>query len=238
MIDVVLAIDDPLVSLGLEAGLTEIGIARSVTSAPEPAELDAILGPLAAPVLILDAVHRRADPELVGRLTGSHPDCLVLIYVRHPSDECVLRALLREGGRARLSPQAIRLLDECCLTALQGDARGCIPCDADADSVARAIEAVVAGEVAAAPWITAAARHQHGIGTDRPAITPRELEVMALVARGCSNKEIARRLSIKEQTVKNHLQSVMPKMGVGSRLELGLETARLNLRLGDGEDGS
>jgi LuxR family maltose regulon positive regulatory protein len=63
------------------------------------------------------------------------------------------------------------------------------------------------------------------------AISPRELEVMVHLAEGLSNKEIARRLDIREQTVKNHVSRTMAKLGVDSRLAVGLLAAKHNLRL-------
>jgi two-component system, NarL family, nitrate/nitrite response regulator NarL len=61
-------------------------------------------------------------------------------------------------------------------------------------------------------------------GSDlRPApfrLTRRELEIVAEVAEGCTNKNIADKLSIAEQTVKHHLTSIFQKVGVSNRLEL------------------
>jgi DNA-binding CsgD family transcriptional regulator len=56
----------------------------------------------------------------------------------------------------------------------------------------------------------------------RSRLTPRELEIIAAVAAGCGNREIARQFSISEHTVKHHLTSVFDKLGVSTRLELAL----------------
>ena len=65
---------------------------------------------------------------------------------------------------------------------------------------------------------------------DAPApISARELEVIGLVADGKGNKEIGKLLGIREQTVKNHLASIMQKLGVRSRLEVGIQAVRQNL---------
>jgi len=53
-------------------------------------------------------------------------------------------------------------------------------------------------------------------------LTPRELEIIAVIVAGYSNKEIAREFSISEQTVKHHLTNIFDKLGVSSRLELAL----------------
>ena len=53
-------------------------------------------------------------------------------------------------------------------------------------------------------------------------LTPKELQIVALIVQGCKNKEIALRLATKEQVVKNYLRSIYDKSGVGDRLELAL----------------
>jgi DNA-binding NarL/FixJ family response regulator len=53
-----------------------------------------------------------------------------------------------------------------------------------------------------------------------PALTPREQELAALVAAGCSNREIAERLVISENTVKNHMKNILDKLGLNNRVQL------------------
>lgn len=81
-----------------------------------------------------------------------------------------------------------------------------------------------------------AARGQRGVHLVAPAaaaqdtvgarvlarLTPKELQIVALIVQGCKNKEIALRLGTKEQVVKNYLRSIYDKSGVGDRLELAL----------------
>jgi two-component system, NarL family, nitrate/nitrite response regulator NarL len=75
---------------------------------------------------------------------------------------------------------------------------------------------------------------RHGGARDRPYnLTPRELEIIAAIAAGATNKQIAQRLAISVQTVKHHLTSIFDKTGVSTRLELGL--LAVNRRLADGE---
>ena len=57
-------------------------------------------------------------------------------------------------------------------------------------------------------------------------LTPRERELVSLVAAGASNKEIARRLAISVKTVKTHLTSVFKKLGLSTRLELAVAVGR------------
>ena len=65
---------------------------------------------------------------------------------------------------------------------------------------------------------------------DRPRLSNREREIVALVAQGFKNKEIAERMFISEQTVKNHLHNIFDKLGVSDRLELALYAIHRNIR--------
>lgn len=57
-------------------------------------------------------------------------------------------------------------------------------------------------------------------------LTPKELQIVALISEGCRNKEVANKLGTKEQVIKNYLRSIYGKVGVSDRLELALFTAR------------
>jgi DNA-binding NarL/FixJ family response regulator len=231
MLDVVIAVEEPLVRLGLQASLDRADGLQVVEVMADVEGLEDTLRSFPNAVLVLDVRHRRADPRLIPRITQEHPGVRVLVYVAHTAEECVIRHLLTAGGRAQLSPEAVCLVDECCLTSLREQAHGCLPAEAGADEVVRAVRAVAAGDVVAAPWLAAA----HGLGadtdTENKPITPRELEVMALVAEGLGNKAIARQLGIKEQTVKNHLARLMEKMGLSNRVQVGLIASRYDLKL-------
>lgn len=188
-------------------------------------------------VLVLDVAFRWADPELISRLVREHPSCAIMVYVHHSVEECALRQCLLEGGRSYLSREAIEHLDECCLTSLREQARGCLTAESDPDTILRSICSVASGEVAAAPWLTAVGRAGGSVLGGRGnggGITARELDVVALLAEGLSNKQIAKRLGIREQTVKNHVHSLMEKLDTGSRLETGLMAQRLHLRADEG----
>ncbi len=65
---------------------------------------------------------------------------------------------------------------------------------------------------------------------DKPRLSDREREVVALVAQGFKNKEIAERIFLSEQTVKNHMHNIFNKLGVSDRLELALYAIHGNIR--------
>lgn len=97
--------------------------------------------------------------------------------------------------------------------------RGALPRDADARQIDAAIRAVAAGLVVRAP-----PSRDNGFGAMReadghPLLTPRELEVLATLAEGMTNKAIARRLDISLHTVKFHVESLFRKLGARTRTE-------------------
>ena len=97
--------------------------------------------------------------------------------------------------------------------------RGALPRDADARQIDAAIRAVAAGLVVRAP-----PTRDNGFGAMREAdghalLTPRELEVLAALAEGMTNKAIARRLDISLHTVKFHVESLFRKLGARTRTE-------------------
>ena len=119
-------------------------------------------------------------------------------------------------------------LDEYVFGALQAGASGFLLKDAPAEELAAAIRIGASGGSLLAPGVTrrvidAFVRHPPPA---RPApdarlalLTPRELEVLDLVARGLSNLEIARRLYVSEGTTKTHVSNVLAKLGVRDRVQ-------------------
>ena len=240
-IRVLIAVKDTVAATGL----------HTLLSAPDdlecldlPPDVDDVRGLVAADppdVLLLDVDLRRKDALLLPDLLREHPDLRVLVYLDHSPEDCALRHMLEMGGRARLSPEALSRLDDCCLTSLRQRAHGCLGTGVDASAVVRSVRSVNAGELVAAPWITALANMVQASGGKTPGpspITVRELEVMTLLSEGLSNKQIAERLDLREQTVKNHVTRTMEKLGVNNRLEVGLLAARHNLRLNQDESAA
>lgn len=88
--------------------------------------------------------------------------------------------------------------------------------------------AAVMRQFAAAPDAPPAPLQQR----ERPPLSQREREIVALVAQGFKNKEMAEKMFISEQTVKNHLHNIFDKLGVSDRLELALYAIHHNLHVG------
>lgn len=114
--------------------------------------------------------------------------------------------------------------------AVRAGARGALPRIASGDQIAAAIAAAAAGLVVVpAERAAARARPVLEVATPVQPLTPREIEVLALLAEGLGNKEIAARLGITDHTVKTHVAAVFTKLGVSSRAEAVAGAARLGL---------
>jgi len=118
------------------------------------------------------------------------------------------------------------------LRAVEAGATGYLLKEAPSEELFRAIRATARGESALSPSV-ASRLVGRARRTNDQALSPRELEVLALVARGTSNKLIARDLRISETTVKTHLLHIFTKLGVDDRTAaVTLAMRRGMLRLG------
>jgi two-component system nitrate/nitrite response regulator NarL len=116
---------------------------------------------------------------------------------------------------------------------IQAGASGFVPPEGSLEDVIVALERVADDELAAPPQVAAdlAARFRR-LAAESPdsvpevRLTPRQTEVLDLLAEGLSNKEIARRLSIQLPTVKNHVHELLVKLGVSGRGEAAARTRR------------
>jgi DNA-binding NarL/FixJ family response regulator len=113
--------------------------------------------------------------------------------------------------------------------ALQAGAAGYLLKDAEADEVAAAIRAAHRGEVHLDPAV--AKRLMQSLRTPKTQemvepLTDREREVLVLVARGETNKEIGRHLGISERTARTHVSNILGKLGLASRTQAALYAVR------------
>jgi DNA-binding NarL/FixJ family response regulator len=121
---------------------------------------------------------------------------------------------------ARPRPPAVLILttystDADILAAVEAGATGYLLKDAPPEEVAAAVHAAARGETVLAPPV--AARLLGRVRAGRPALSPRESEILGLLAEGLANRQISKRLFISEATVKTHLVHVYDKLGVDSR---------------------
>lgn len=162
--------------------------------------------------------------ELVGRLS---PD-IVLMDLRMPRcDGVEATRRIREGyPQTEVVVLTTYTDDRSVIDALRAGARGFLTKDASAEEIRRAIDAVVQGEAAIDPAVqhhvvnAVATTTSSPKGTALPdGLTRREVEVLALIAEGLANAEIAERLFIGEATVKSHINHIFNKTGVRDRAQ-------------------
>jgi DNA-binding NarL/FixJ family response regulator len=119
--------------------------------------------------------------------------------------------------------------------ALEAGAAGYLLKDADADEVARAIRAATAGQMhlnpAVARLLADSVRRPRQIENT---LTPREREVLTLVAEGASNRQIAATLVVSERTARTHVSAILAKLGLVSRTQAALWAVREGFVKGDG----
>jgi DNA-binding NarL/FixJ family response regulator len=110
-------------------------------------------------------------------------------------------------------------------SALEAGASGYLLKDAGAEEVAHAIRAARAGEVHLDPQVARVLAQRLRARKEEPyaePLTPREIEVLQLVASGAANKEIAAQLSITERTARTHVSNILGKLGLASRTQAAL----------------
>lgn len=123
------------------------------------------------------------------------------------------------------------------LDAVQAGAIGYLLKDTSSAELCRAIHAAAAGQVQLAPQVALLLVQQLQLPPQPEPLTARETEVLRLIARGLTNKEIAGALSIGEKTAKTHVSNLLSKLGLQSRTQAALYAARVGLVAGDGGRG-
>jgi DNA-binding NarL/FixJ family response regulator len=180
----------------------------------------------AARVLALDAdIQIIAQVGDAGRLLGSirsYRASTVLFSSGLKVDTPVVLAALKEhASRGILIVEEDELVPEAALHELSGVVARNIPAAELTDTVKR----VARGQRCVTISQPNALQAQDAVGARvRDRLTPKELQIVALIVQGCKNKDIASQLGTKEQVIKNYLRSIYDKTGVSDRLELALFT--------------
>jgi DNA-binding CsgD family transcriptional regulator len=176
--------------------------------------------PLAA-LRVPEELRRRALERALATAPESEADVLVISL--RPGEAVPPDASLFDGVLLVLSDDPGIAAD----TAIAG----VLPAGATDRQVAAAVAALAEGLVVRTPALRDAPGFAPRDPAARPLLTPREVEVLAQVGQGMSNKAIARRLNISAHTVKYHLEAIFAKLGVRSRAEAVTRGLRLGVHV-------
>ena len=182
----------------------------------------------------LAVVGEAADGEEAVRVAEQlRPDVVLMDLVMPRVDGVgAMRELRRRLPEARVIVLTSFLEDERLLPAIQAGAAGYLLKNAQPQEIARAVRAAHDGQALLDPAVAARlvdAIAQPAGEPPREPLTTREREVLALIARGMSNKRIARELGVAEKTVKTHVGHVLAKLGVADRTEAAVHAVRTGL---------
>ena len=179
----------------------------------------------------IEVVGECADgTQAVDSVRRLKPD-VVLMDIRMPEMDGIEATRLIADGGGEGAPRVLMLttfdLDEYVYDALRAGASGFLLKDVPAEQLVAGIHLIAQGEALLAPTVTKrliqefsrTAATQRSAPASLDELTPRELEVFKLIARGMSNAEIAAELIVSETTVKTHVARVLMKLGVRDRVQ-------------------
>jgi len=185
----------------------------------------------------MKVVAEASNGQHVVELFREHRPDVTLMDLRMPGLNGVeaISAICAEEPDAKVIVLTIHKGDEAVYQALRAGARGYLLKDIATDEILAAVRSVHEGRRCIPPAIAArmAERIRHSD------LTPREIDVLKLIAKGFSNKQIGDRLGIAEATVKNHVVSLLGKLGVQDRthaVTLALERNIIDLEEVDVDD--
>jgi DNA-binding NarL/FixJ family response regulator len=197
---VVVADDQRVVREGLTALLGLIPEVVVVGTAADGDEAVAVASRTGADVVLMDLAMPRCDGvEATRRLREASPASRVVVLTTYAEDSTVV-------------------------AAIRAGARGYLTKDSGIDELSAALDAVMAGRAAIDPTVQhhvlrAASGGSRDESTPPDGLTAREAEVLALIAEGLSNAEIADRLTISGATVKSHVNRLLSKTGCRDRAQ-------------------
>jgi two-component system, NarL family, nitrate/nitrite response regulator NarL len=217
---------------------TARGMARILIADDDPIVREILRNMLSARTEFAVVGEARNGEESVRLVREVKPDLLLLdLLMPNLPGLDALKEMTTSDSLVRTIVLTASITKQQVLQALQLGARGVVRKDALTELVS-AIRAVLDGQywldgkvvpnvVQLLNELSASSR------TETPrndfGLTPRELEIVALVTEGCGNREIAGRLTISEETVKRHLTHIFDKVGMSTRLELALFALDHNL---------
>jgi len=199
-ISVIICDKQPLFRLGLKLVLEQEGGFRVIGEASDADELISSLARSVPEILMLDMfIARLENFSLLRQIRAKYPSVKIMLIV----------------------PRSVHPME--LLGAFQSGAIGCLLRDSPPDLIVRALHSITAG----IPWIQRElTEHVFQVFNTFPiseepvrALTERERQILILLAKGLSNKEIAKQMGLSLQTVKTHVSHILQKLKVRSRSE-------------------
>ena len=179
----------------------------------------------------IEVTGEAADGTEVAELATALVPDVILLDLKLPGLDglAVLADLADQGVRSRVLVLTSVTDPASVMVAMRAGAAGFLYKDVDPDALMRAVRSVHDGLTVLAPEAARAllrAPHRAGAVAGLDALTAREREVLAQIAQGRSNRQIARLLQMSEKTVKTHVSSVLAKLGVADRTQAALYAVR------------
>ncbi|MBY5461450.1 response regulator transcription factor [Rhizobium leguminosarum] len=155
----------------------------------------------------------------------NHPDIMLLDVSMPGGGLSAVSDVLARSPTTKVLMLTVSEEVDTLLGALQRGAMGYVLKGVGSRGLAEAIQTVLRGSRYISPTMSAKVMENslNGGTSDKSSLTPREREVMDLVAQGMSNKHIGLRLSLQEKTVKHHMTQILSKLGASNRTEAALQ---------------
>jgi NarL family two-component system response regulator LiaR len=177
----------------------------------------------------IEVVAEAADGNEALAAVAEHAPDVVLMDLVLPVVDGVeaIRRIVSERPATRVIALTSFLDDDKLFPAVRAGAAGYLLKDVQPQELVRAIRTVHAGEALLHPAVAARLMEEVAVRDDpSEPLTPREREVVDLIARGFSNKRIAAELGIAEKTVKAHVSNVLSKLGLNDRTQVAMHAVR------------
>jgi DNA-binding NarL/FixJ family response regulator len=179
----------------------------------------------------IEVVGEAADGAEAVELAATLTPDVILLDLKLPGLDglAVLADLADRGVRSRVLVLTSVTDPASVMVAMRAGAAGFLYKDVDPDALMRAVRSVHDGNTVLAPEAAGSllrSRSRAGAVAGLDALTAREREVLAQIAEGRSNRQIARLLQMSEKTVKTHVSSVLGKLGVADRTQAALYAVR------------
>jgi len=169
-----------------------------------------------------------SGPEGIELALQLQPDLVLLdLNMEGMDGNKTLQELRAAGCTARVAMLTVSDQEEDLVAALRAGADGYLLKDTEPEDLLRQLRQIVDGRLVLTEGLTehlarAMRRRDEPVPAEQPRLTPREREVLDLIASGLNNKLIARELDLSEGTVKVHVKHLLKKLGLRSRLEAAL----------------